>query len=595
MINSVIKSAIFITGLIFLSDNTFALPSNSPAWTNAPAWTATSHFTPPTNAEAGAPFAGQLELTTAPMETPTNPEGKFIQHPWAWWGIFDFLAKQEPDGAAPLFELDAGLFPGLDLGFVTTSDGDLIPTERTLIRRPLKDRTKSFWELTTGPGKSWKIADGLNKGWSRAAFPVSLVQSQEGEAWVGLASFDYKGEKVTPLKVAFGPMSAGGFIFWDADFDVVAWGEVPATYAGPVKNASKLKVAWEAEKAADLPVRPLSDLKAPSLTKILEHENLLTVAILKDGTLYRAPVETPFGTYPYPDSMRVGVWSISKSLVSGIAALRIAEKYETDFLERPLVSFFKEGKEFNYADQTSKARLQEVTIRDALHMETGMGPTGYDTNWALENTNTYEWGYSYAPAVQIQKYFSQTPNPDVAGSGEKFTYIDQDMWAANVAMDRYLKEKEGPAAGIVKMLSEEVYTPIGSPHFTLGTTYTKSGKAGLPYAAWGVLPTIETLANAGKLIANGGKGPNGSQILHAGLTEAMFANDAYSFAFWKQTPTINDAKIIVPEMSGSGGNHVLMLENGTIAIVLSRDSYNVEWTDAELADVIEAALSAQVK
>lgn len=584
-----IKLALFSIGFILCCGTAHALPEG------APEWSATQNFTRPANAEPGAPFAGRLALETTAMETHTTPDEKFIKNPWAWWGIFDFLAAQDPKEAVPLFKLDAGLFPGLELGFVTSPDGDLVPTDRRLIRRSIENRTESFWELITGPGKTWKITDGARKGWSKAAFPISLVQSQEGESWLGLGSFYYRDEEVSSLRIEFGPVSAGGFIFWDPDFDVVAWGEIPAQYAGLVKDADKIRAAWLQEEAEELPIRPLSDLEAPGLDTALAHDNLLTLAILKDGALYMKSVDTPFGEHPFPRGMRVGVWSISKSLIPGMSALRLAQKFGTEFLDQPLVSFFKEGEEFKYADAASRERWQNVTIRHALHMETGMGPTGYDTNWAMENTATYEWSYSYKTADQIRLYFAQTPNPDVKGPGEKFVYIDQDMWAATVAMDRFLKSKEGANASIVKMLSEEVYAPIGNPHFALGTSYTATGEPGMPYAAWGALPTITSLANAGKLITNGGKSPDGSQILHEGLTRAMFDNDAYSLAFWKQTPMIGGSKLVVPEMSGSGGNHVLMLKNGTVAVVLSRDSYNVAWSDEELAGVIKAALGSKPK
>ena len=153
------------------------------------------------------------------------------------------------------------------------------------------------------------------------------------------------------------------------------------------------------------------------------------------------------------------------SFVRQIAAMRLARKYGPDFLDTKVVSYFTEGTEFAYIDGAAKARWGQVTIRHALNMMTGMGPTGYDPNWATDSANTYQWSYSYALKDQIRYYFNQSPNPDVTGPGQKMAYIDQDMWIATLCMQRFLQSKEGSDATILDMLETEVYGPIGAPHF----------------------------------------------------------------------------------------------------------------------------------
>jgi CubicO group peptidase (beta-lactamase class C family) len=218
------------------------------------------------------------------------------------------------------------------------------------------------------------------------------------------------------------------------------------------------------------------------------------MAMLVDGVIYHSPINTPFGEYPYPNGMRVGVWSASKSLIPGMAALRLAQKYGTEFLDTFIVDYFEEGLEFDYISPEAEERWKMVTINHALHMTTGMGPAGYDPNWAWDSVNTYLWSYSYDLADQIMYYFNQGPNPNVGGPGEDFYYMDQDMWIATLAMERFLQEKEGQDATILNMLIEEVYKPIGVDHFATGTGYTETGEVGFPFSAWGVLPTIDYLA-----------------------------------------------------------------------------------------------------
>ena len=563
------------------------------AHAEAPGWTMATSFSAPKGAAPGMPFAARLDLTTTAMTVEADPADKMIRRPFEWWGIFDFLAKQDPAGAVPLMQLDAGLFPGLTLNLVATDAGDLIPADRGIIRRPIAARTASFWEIIAGPGKTWSLTEGNRAGWSKAAFPISLVQSQEGEAWLGLASFEYKDDQVTPLQVQFSSDSAGGFLFWDPDFDVTAWAEVPATFDIAAKiDVAAVTADFNAERAARLPLKPLDELgdAIKGAAGRLDPVRTLAVAVLHEGTLYMNPVTTPFGIHPYPQEMRVGVWSASKSLIPGMAAMRLAQKYGPDFLDKPIVSYFTEGDEFAYPSAAARERMDKVTIRNALNMQSGMGPDGYDANWNAKSTNTYQWSYSYALADQIRHYFNQEPNPNVAGPGQKMVYMDQDMWIATLAMQRFLQSKEGADSTVLNMLETEVYAPIGAPHFVSGTNYTPDGSIGFPFSAWGALPTIDTLARAGQLIANGGKGPDGGQILDPALVAGLSASPDYGLAYWRTVAKRGDTILNVPGMRGSGGNIVLSLPNGDAIVVLGRDDYNHSVSDAQLVALIEATL-----
>ena len=551
----------------------------------APGWTAAAAFAAPDGAAPGAAFAARLNLTTTQMTIEAVPQDKFIQFPWAWWGLFDFLAATDPAGAPSVLGLDASLFPGLPFDLVITDAGDVIPAARGLIRVPVTKRTASFWEFIPGPGRAWATQD----GWSRASFPLSLTQSTEGEAWLGLVSFDYKGSEVTPLKVQFSSMSGGGFIFWDSDFDVRAWAEVPATLAPLDAEPAAVTAAFAAERADRMPVAPLADL-GEAFSKAaagLDPARTLTVAVMKDGTLFMDPVNTPFGRHPYPLDMRVGVWSATKSLIPGIAAMRLAQKYGPEFLDTTLVSYFREREEFAYISDAARDRWQGVTLRHALNMMTGMGATDSDPNWASDNLNTYQWSYSYDLADQIRYYFNVEPNPDVTGPGEKMAYIDQDMWIAVLAMQRFLQSKEGPDATILNMLKTEVYDAIGAEHFVAGTSYTPDGSPGVPLSGWGAFPTLEILARAGTLIGNGGRAPDGTQLLHPDLVAGLSASADYGLTFWRD----ESAGPVVPYMSGAGGNRVFALPNGMVILILGRDNYNHKIADEAQTALIAAALA----
>jgi hypothetical protein len=357
-----------------------------------------------------------------------------------------------------------------------------------------------------------------------------------------------------------------------------------------VRHKRRLETAYCRELAGRWPMRPLADLgdAVAGMGGDVDQANVLTMAMVKDDTIYATPVVTPFGEYPYPDVMRVGVWSASKSLIPGLAALRLAQKYGTGFLATKIVDYF-DPSEYTFASPEAEARFKMVTIWDALHMTTGMGPAGYDPNWAADSLNTYQWSYSYALADQIRYYFNEEPNPEVSGPGEAFYYMDQDMWIATLAMQRYLQQKEGPRATILNMLRREVYKPIGVPAFATGTGYTESGREGFPFCAWGVLPTVEYLAKTGTLVANMGRTEKGRQILDADLIADFFTNPDYQYAFWKTEYTNASGDFHVPTMSGAGGNYVLSMPNGLVGLALGCNSYNFSWSDDQKRTIVEAA------
>jgi hypothetical protein len=87
----------------------------------------------------------------------------------------------------------------------------------------------------------------------------------------------------------------------------------------------------------------------------LDPKGTLAPALLVDGTFYMDPVETPFGVHPYPRDMRVGVLSATKSLIPGLSAMRLAQKYRPEFLDTNIVSYFAEGEEFDYVDCAARA------------------------------------------------------------------------------------------------------------------------------------------------------------------------------------------------------------------------------------------------
>lgn len=122
----------------------------------------------------------------------------------------------------------------------------------------------------------------------------------------------------------------------------------------------------------------------------------------------------------------------------------------------------------------------------------------------------------------------------MTGPGQKVANIDQDMGIATLCMARFLQSREGPDATILNMLETEVYGATGAQNFTAGTSYTASGADGFPLSAYGALPTVDIFARAGRLIGDGGKANDGTQILSADLVAGLSASGDNGLTFWRK-------------------------------------------------------------
>ncbi len=160
-------------------------------------------------------------------------------------------------------------------------------------------------------------------------------------------------------------------------------------------------------------------------------------------------------------------------------------------------------------------------------------------------------------------------------------------------MESFLQQEEGPEATVIKMLRTEVDRLIGVNRFALGTNYTPTGKLGNSYGGWGALPTLDILAKAGSLIANGGTALDGTQSLSVWLLGTFTKSANYQRAFWKTTTKLNGADIFVPTMGRAGGHLVVSLPNKTSIVILCRNNYNASVPGDKLAALVDVVLSSK--
>jgi hypothetical protein len=522
-------------------------------------------FYPASDALAAPPFSGILSMHQTPLQT--QPE----------------IDKPMQDGR------DARLFPAISLEFFTLGEL-LVPVQRGEMVREVPGAKSSFWRAIPQVGRIWR--ENTDGGWSRAAFPIMLVNDTDNDAHQGLATFVYRDAEISNVAVQFVQQSAPyllGRYF-------VAWTSVHADLVAADANAlDDRRTAARAELAGRLPARPLRELAEAVRAGTLEHFGgplnpkwLVEAALVRDGILYYEDASTPYGTYPYPLEMRFGVRSVMKSIGAPLALLHLAEVYG------PWVMTLKVGDYVAGLDP----KWKRIRFLDAANMSTGFGGTGTfktNPNDILDGylDGEYDAWYTarshFDKLVQINAHLRQYPWEP----GTVVRYRDQDFYLLGAAVDGFLKSMRGPSADIWNMLIEEVFRPIGILHAPAVRTREAPDRDGLVWFNAGFYPSLDDLAKIALLYQQRGAHA-GRQLLHRELTtDLLAARDAIrkdgdssvtrtapesaadrtefyemGFHFVPYVGSKSHRRHDLPTMSGFGENEVTLYPNQMISIVM---------------------------
>jgi CubicO group peptidase (beta-lactamase class C family) len=543
---------------------------------------ANAAFAPGEGALPAAPFAGVLTLHAASMKTLP-----VLDHPL-------------------ILGRDARIFPGVRLEFFTLGDV-LVPVERgEMVAETRAGSTPSYWRVIPQYGRVWREkADG---DWSRAAFPIMLVNDTENHAHQGLATFLYRPGEVTGLVIQF-VQQTGPYLIKQY---FVAWGFAAADFtAGDAPQLEARAAQARAELGDRLPARPWSELVKSVPPGTLDGFGgplypkwQVAVALVRDGTLYYQEPMTPYGAYPYPLEMRFGVRSVTKSVFAPLALLHLAQVYG------PWVLTLKVGDYVPGLDP----KWHHVRFIDAANMATGYGGTGSTNTHPNDIFDGYLGGdydawYTARSHADKLRQIAATLHPYPWEPGTVMRYRDQDYYLLGAAIDGFLKSIRGPHADLGDMVQAEVLTPIGIHQAPTVRTLEPAGHEGLVWCNAGYYPTLDDLAKIALLYqARGAHG--GVQILNRDLTtDLLAARDAivknadaslglgktplpdssedglYKMGFhFLRYVNANGTAGYLPSMHGSGDNEVILYPNRMISIVMAKASMEVLGTEKTRSD-----------
>lgn len=471
-----------------------------------------------------------------------------------------------------------GTFPALKVNFFTYQN-HLVP----IVRNMLLAKEGGSWRIILSPGCIW--SESGDRGYSRASFPFTLVGNNWAQVHNGIATFLFDHKRVSALRFQITQESVPG-----RQFD--AWGQAGMSYwPSPPLELKTLTQRYKDELAGRTPIRPWSDLEKTYDAKMLDRiddtsnrKNITLSGLIIDDVVFARKCRTRYGEYPYCDQMRHGVYSVSKSLGALVAMLRLAQKYGDDVFDYKITDFVPIDANHN--------GWNKVTFGDALNMATGIGdlePNRVSSYVDVEMTplaNTIGTARTTNEKLHAIASFGNYPwDP-----GEVFRYRSSDTFVLAVAMDRFLKSKEGPMASLWILMSKEVFEPLGIYHLPFLHTREPEGESSIPLLGYGMIPTLDEVAKLVKLLRHGGQ-HQGEQILSATkLAEALgpsmkiglppgwpleHGEVTYHMSFWQHPYRAQSGRFFrYPAMSGHGGNYVLIMPNGITAFRFADGRYN---------------------
>lgn len=492
-----------------------------------------------------------------------------------------------------LLETSRATFPGFSMQLFTSGD-QLVPVERYRMIAS----AETAWRVILAPGRIWSEAS--DAGWSRAALPFTLARSGGGGALNGVATFLFNETEISSFRVQIAQEHMFGTI-------TDAWGTTKVEYQPQsLPDVAAQRQAFQQAEATRLDIRPWEDLQRQFWRSLDQFDgedgrDRITVSgLMVDDTVFVRACRTRAGPYPFCSRLRSAVFSVSKSMGAAAALFRLAEKYGPEVMDEKILD--------HVSIPASHDGWADVRFRHALDMTTGVGtllPRKVDTYVEVDFTALAArvWRARLAEEkLEAMGRFANYPWPP----GEVFRYRTSDTDLLAIAMDRFLKSKEGPDARLWDMVTREIYRPLGIEFVPVHETAEADARLNVPMLGGGMLATFEDVLKVARLFQNHGE-HKGRQILHRELTRQSVNTDkdrgiptgwtyadgsksTYGQSFWLM-PFVGrgGCEMRVPAMAGFGGNYVILMPNRVIGFRFADGDDNAPgtWVSKHIREVAD--------
>jgi hypothetical protein len=384
--------------------------------------------------------------------------------------------------------------------------------------------------------------------------------------------------------------------FYVMDYFTAA-GTAPAAWAPASEDGlDAMTRTYDAAQAHPLRISGWSELAAKvgrgrlaGFDGAMPAKDIVLSGLDYEDTFYLKECRSAAGTLPWCERARFGE----------TALLRLAQKYGPGVFDLKIADYVPEAAEHG--------AWRAVRFEDAIDMATGIGngSTQSEPNDSSDGYLDPSYSAWYEARSVHEKIASLLKDGKIYpwGAGKVTRYRDQDMFVLGVAMDAYLKSKEGPAADTWSMLEKEVFAPIGIYCAPVNRTIEPDGTPGQPLMAYGYYPTVGDMVRIARLYQNNGK--RGTQLLYgpriAELTagrrrglptgeKLKFGESFYSNAFWiVPFASSQGCRRYYPRMIGWGANIVALLPHGVTGIRLAKSTGAPDNSDVDSSGMAQVA------
>lgn len=450
-----------------------------------------------------------------------------------------------------------------DYAFVQHGDA-LIPQKRGPIRG-----THPWWEVILEPGRVWNEPG--DAGLSRAAIPFALTQKNANCTHNGVLMFLFDDKEI--IGRAAVQISSETCLYLQRD----VWGWLQARYVPePLPDAAQRVAEYQAELASRIPTRPLSvlgkdfpGLDAAKLATAPDRSRTRHGVYFK-GIHYVADCPTRHGNYPYCDVLDVPSYSVAKSVVGGVALMRMQKRF-------PGSAGTSVG--IVPASGCRREDWKGVSLLNLLDMASGH----YDAATYMADEDAAKIVQFFNPVDYAHKLaFSCDAYPNRSEPGKTWVYHTADTFLLGVGLDAVLKKQtRNKNADIFSdVIDADIFGPLKlSP--TARTTRRTYDAFAQPFVGWGLFLHGDDMVKLGRFLAENDGEINGQALLDSALLDQALQRDPdqrgmqvahlekfrYQHGFWArnlQKELGCDQPAWVPFMSGFGGILVVMFPNGAI-------------------------------
>ena len=506
-------------------------------------------FSPTPPADARAPeftFQGRLTLQT---ETPL---------------LLEVIRDDYQLAATPAFRMDQ--LPAFNFHYVQEGS-HLIPLQRGAI-----PGAHPKAEFILEPGRIWQDPEPSLS--SRVSLPFSLQERNANCMHNGVLSFSINRDgTLSPAKILIASETC---MYYQFNMS----GTLAATYqAIHIPQADAVRAAFRRRQAVKLTIKPIAELtnRYPGIELAqfagggrLPTEDTTLFGFVVDGVHYRSACQTRKGLFPFCDQLSLPSYSLAKTLIAGLAAMRL-EKLYPGSMQALIAKYVPECQD--------SGNWKDVTFEHALNMVTG----NYNSplEHADEDSALTQEMFLTRSRHSDRISFSCNAWPRRVEPGSQWVYHSSDTYLLGTAMNALLKQQQGQDADIFDDLILPLWQPMSlSP--AVAIPMRSNDERAQPYADFGMTLLSDDIARLATALNQETFGPQLDREMYRSAMQHLpdspghrhpdVALIYYSNGFWAydaQSLLACDEPVMVPFMSGYGGITVLMMPNDTVYYIFS--------------------------